>query len=123
MLLLHVDIDGVNRWNNIVSSLYAEKKLNDKHTLKAGADYLYYYNDNPSQAQTSFVNSHGTAVDGGTGLFGSRQRGYAQTSINVVKAKVDYEGKLSKNLQLLAGVKGSFTNSRSNAGAVLCSPV
>jgi len=116
LLLLHVDINGVNKWNNIVSSIYAEQKLSSKHTLKAGADYLHYYNDNPSGAQTSFVNSHGTEVDGGTGLFGRRQRGYAQTSINVVTAKVDYEGKLYKNVQLMAGIKGSFTNSKSNAG-------
>lgn len=116
LLLLHVDIDGVNRWNNIVSSIYADKKLNDRHTLKAGADYLYYYNDNPSQAQTNFINSHGTEVDGGTGLFGSQQRGYAQTAINVITGKFDYEGKLKKNLQLLAGIKGTYTSSRSNAG-------
>lgn len=116
LLLLHVDIDGVNSWNNIVSSLYAEKKLSDRHTLKAGADYLYYYNNNPSQAQTSFVNSQGKQVDGGTGLFGSRQRGYAQTAINVVTGKADYEGKLNKNFQLLAGIKGTYTSSRSSAG-------
>ncbi|HMH20674.1 MAG TPA: TonB-dependent receptor [Puia sp.] len=117
LLLFDGIIKAKNRWTNWIASLYAEKKIGEGEKIDVDLDWLYYKNNHPSVVQSSFLDKNGAAA--GTGkdsLFSPSQKGFANTTIKVGVARMDYEKQLSKKVSLGAGVKGTYTVSSSLSG-------
>jgi iron complex outermembrane recepter protein len=113
-LLFDGTVASINRWTNLLSSVYVERTLGKDQKIGADLDYLYYRNNNPTNVQSSFLNKSGEqAGTNNDTLFAPNQRGYANTLIRVGIAKADYQDQVTKKLKLEAGVKGSYTQSSS----------
>lgn len=100
-------INGRNRWRNIISSLYTEKEIRSGEKINTGLDYLYYNNNSPTDVQSSFPD---------TLLAPARQKGFANTSIQVGVAKIDYTKQLNQRLSLETGAKATYTESSGRSG-------
>ncbi|MGA0558504.1 TonB-dependent receptor domain-containing protein [Larkinella sp. VNQ87] len=116
LLLFRGTIDGLNRWRNLVSSFYAERKNREGEVLNLNLDYLLFNNQSPTEVYGSFRNEDGSPVGTNDSLFAPRQRGFADTKIRIGVVKVDYNRKLSTKLNLEAGAKATFTKTISEAG-------
>lgn len=112
-LLMLADINGRNRWTNALTNFYVEKEIKEGEKINIDIDYLSYKNENPSQVYTSFFDKEKKAVEPNGSSFSTRQRGSANTPIQVGVVKIDYTKQLNKNLKLEAGVKGTYTRSSS----------
>lgn len=111
------DNRGVNRWNNLVSSVYMEKLLlRPGEKINVGLDYLYFNNIGRSEVQSSFINKHGTQAGNDEILFSPRQKGSDNTRIQVGVIKIDYTKQLNKKVKLETGIKGAYTQSSSISG-------
>lgn len=109
-------IDRVNRWHNLVSSVYFENAPDPKSKISLDMDYLYFRNTNPSQVYGSLLTASGKQASSNDSLFAPQQQGTANTSIHVGVAKVDYSSTLSDKFKLEAGVKGTYTHSNTLSG-------
>jgi iron complex outermembrane receptor protein len=110
------DNKGAIRWNNLISSIYMEKLLHPGEKINVDLDYLYFNNDIHSEVQSSFINKHGMQAGSGQILFAPRQKGLANTTIQVGVVKMDYSKQLSKKVKLETGIKGAYTQSSSISG-------
>ena len=116
LLLFDGHINGTNRWNNLATSIYLEKAIREGEKINFDIDYLSFNNHNPSDIQSSFRNKEGVQAGTNDSLFSPLQKGYANTSIQVGVAKIDYTIPLSKKTKLETGVKGAYTTSSSLSG-------
>lgn len=115
VLTYNGQINRENQWHNLTSSVYIEHARKAGEKLSVSADYLYFKNDNPSEVNSRFVTSKGTQVDSNDSLFSPRQRGMANTAIQVGVIKTDYNKQLSSKVNLEAGLKGTYTVSHSTS--------
>ena len=117
LLLFNGERNGINRWKNLVSSVYIEKEIREGEKINIDMDWLYYKNNNPTEVQSSFLDKNGnTAGTNNDSLFAPRQRGFANTTIQVGVVKMDYTKQVSKKIKLETGIKGTYTESSSLAG-------
>lgn len=116
LLLFRGTVNSMNRWQNWVSSLYAERKMREGEKVNVGIDYLLFSNNNPTDIQGSLVTEAGTQVGSDNRLFASRQRGFAATTIRVGVVKADYTRQLSPKLTVEGGAKGAYTTNLSGSG-------
>ncbi|MFD2934882.1 outer membrane beta-barrel protein [Spirosoma flavum] len=113
VLFFSSTINGTNRWKNLLASTYLEKQVGKLGKLTATLDYLHYTNDSPTEAQNVLSTKDGAEVGTGSVLFAPRQRGTAQTTIQVGVAKLEYTRPLSKNVTLEMGGKEVYTSDAS----------
>lgn len=109
-------ITGQNQWNSLVASVNVDNTLNEGEKINVDADYIHYSNNNPTDVKSSFVNEKGEQVYANNSINGPRQRGFANTSINVGVAKIDYNKQFNAKLKLETGIKGTYTTSSSSSG-------
>jgi iron complex outermembrane receptor protein len=115
-LLFDGTVGAVNRWTNLLSSIYFEHTLEKNQKLGVDFDYLDYRNNNPTNIQSSFLNKSGDqAGTNNDTLFAPDQKGFANTLIRVGIGKADYQNQVSKKIKLEAGVKATYTNSSSTS--------
>ena len=107
---------GNNYWNNLINSVYMEKSLRQGEKINITADYLYFNNNAHYNVQSSFINKHGMQAGADEILFSPGQKGFANTTIKVGVARIDYIKQLSKKTKLESGVKGAYTESQSLSG-------
>ncbi|MEO5891186.1 MAG: TonB-dependent receptor [Ferruginibacter sp.] len=107
---------GINKWNNVVNSVYFDKSIREGEKISLDVDYLYFGNDASSKTQSSFIDKHGLQAGSSSNLFSSRQRGFANTTIRVGVVKMDYTKQLNKKVKLEAGIKSTYTQSSSLSG-------
>lgn len=110
---LDANIYGDNRWQNLITSLYAVKNLGKGGQINVDIDYLYYKNSNPSDAHSSYHDINGNEAGSNDTLFSPWQKGFAHSSIKVGVGKIDFTRQLSPRLKLETGIKGTYT---SNSG-------
>jgi len=113
LLSLDATINGVNHWNNLMASIYIEKKIREGGKINFDLDLLHYRNSNPTDAVSSFVNAKGNPVEGNDTLFSPLQKGLSNTRIDVGVGKIDYVRRLSSRLRLETGIKGTYTRTSS----------
>lgn len=113
---LNAHVDGVNHWNNWISSGYAEKKLGNGEQIGFDLDYLNYHNNNPYNSVSSFLDQNGKPAGINDTLFSPYQNGYAKSFIKVGVAKIDYSKQFSQRMKLEAGIKGTYTRDSSSSG-------
>lgn len=117
VLAFHGVIHGRSHWDNIIASVTAEKEWRKDEKLGIGFDWIDYSNNRPNNVLGSFVDSHGGTIGvTSDSLFASVNRGYSGTKIRVGVMKADYSVALSEKLRFEAGVKGDYTQSRSQSG-------
>lgn len=116
VLIFNGTVNGTNRWKNLLVSTYLEKQVGGQGKLTFNLDYLHYKNDNPTQAQNALLTKAGAEVGRGSALFAPRQQGFAQTTIQVGVARLDYTRPLSKKITLELGGKGVYTTDASLSG-------
>lgn len=117
LLLFNGERNGINRWKNLVSSVYGEKEIREGEKINVDMDWLYYKNNNPTDVQSSFLDKNGnTAGTNNDSLFAPRQKGFANTTIQVGVIKMNYTKQVSKKIKLETGIKGTYTGSSSLAG-------
>jgi iron complex outermembrane recepter protein len=116
LLLFNGQIDGSNRWTNLISSVYLDKEMRKGEKISYAADYLYYHNDNPTQLHSSFISHENNQPVTSDSLYAPEQRGFASTTIRVGVGRVDYSRQLSKKTKFETGVKGTYTTSTSLSG-------
>ncbi|KAA2239367.1 TonB-dependent receptor [Chitinophaga agrisoli] len=114
--ILDADIKGVNKWHNLISSLFAEKTLAGGGQLNIAADHLYYTNNKPTNVYSIFLDQNGNPPPGNDPRFSPDQRGTSNSRIQVAVGKIDYMQPLSPALKLETGVKGAFTKNTSLSG-------
>ena len=107
---------GPGSWNNVVSSMYIEKKLQPDEKISFDASYIHFHKTSDYTAKGSFVNKYGEPADTGRFLSSPQQKGSANTNIHVVATKADYEKQLSKKIKMEVGAKFTFTQSGSASG-------
>lgn len=107
---------GTNSWNNLVNSIYIEKLLKQGEKINVDLDYLYFHNNTRSDVQSTFINKHGVQAGTDEILFSPRQKGFANTTIQVGVLKMDYTKQLDKKVKLETGIKGTYTKSSSISG-------
>lgn len=107
---------GHDLWNNLVNSFYIERLLGKEEKINLGVDYLYFDNKDRYNVNSSFINKHGQQAGNNESLFSPGQQGFANTTIKVGVAKLDYTKQLKKNIKLEAGAKSAFTQSISKSG-------
>lgn len=105
-----------NRWTNAGATFYLAKKLREGETVNLQADYLYFYNNNPSTVTNTFLTPLGEPAGGNDSLFSPHQQGDARTTIRVGVLKADYTRQLTRKLKLEAGIKGTSTHVSSASG-------
>jgi iron complex outermembrane recepter protein len=98
---------GMSQWNNLISSVYAERTMKNSGKLDMDFDYLYFHHNGPYNVEGTFVNKHGEEAGNDRSLSAQAQKGFAKTIINV---------SVGKRMQLEAGVKAAFTESGSYSG-------
>jgi hypothetical protein len=105
---MNADIQGLNRWRNLTTSAY----IKGKH-LSLDIDYLNYNYYNPTDVFSSFLDKHGNNAGE---LFIPRHKGYGNTAIRVGVFKMDYTKQLNAAIKLEAGIKATYTRSKSVSG-------
>lgn len=117
--LLYFDgaITGKGRWNNLVTSLYAEKKLGEGSKLNVDVDYLRYTSNTHTAVKSSFTDKNGQSagINGDT-LFAPLQKSFGETLIQVGVARLDYTRQLNKKIKIESGLKGTYTKSDASSG-------
>ena len=113
---LNANINGRNHWSNWITSLYAEKKIGDGGQIDFDMDYLYYNNNAPTDAHSSYLDEYGNPGGTNDTLFSPWQKGFANTTIQVGVAKMDYSKQLTRTLKWETGAKGTYTRDASSSG-------
>ena len=117
LLLLDAAISTVSRWHNLGTSVYLERKIKEGEKINIDMDYLRYANNSPSAVQSSFVDKNGNkAGTNNDSVFSPVQKGFANTTIQVGVAKMDYTRQIGKKIKLETGAKGTYTRSSSLSG-------
>ncbi len=116
LLLYKGNTNATNNWNNLISSVYLEQKIRKGEKITVDLDYLYFNNTAPSYIQSSFVNQEGQQAGGSDVLAYPLEKSFANTSIKVAVAKIDYSRQLSSKISVMAGVKGTHTTDSSLSG-------
>ncbi len=116
LLLFNGSVNATNRWNNLISSVYWDQALRAGGKIGVAFDYLYFNNTAPSYIQSSFHNQEGRQAGGNDVLAYPLEKSFANTSIKVSVAKLDYSKQLSAKMTGMAGIKGAYTTDSSLSG-------
>lgn len=115
-LFFRSQVNAINQWKSLLSSLYADKTFNKNQRISASADYLLFKNDFPTTIDNSFKQPDGTAAGDSSLRFSPKQKGFAFTTIHVAIGKIDYRKMFNKNSTIEAGAKFTATKASSSSG-------
>ena len=116
LLRLNAGILGANNWKNLSTNIFMERAIGKGEKINIDVDYLNYQNNRPTDVRSSFFNKYGMPVSSNDTLFSPQQKGFANTSIKVGVAKIDYTYQVSNQLKLESGIKGTYTRTSSMSG-------
>jgi outer membrane receptor protein involved in Fe transport len=94
--------DEINHWRHVMGSLYVQRDLSERSSLRTDVDYVYYHDDNP----TTYLN---TTTDVAGGISEEEFSTTKLTPIRFFVAKADYESTELDRLLVEGGVKGAFS--------------
>lgn len=106
---LNAAIGSVTRWDNLMSSFYAERRIREGERINFDVDYLYYNNSDSGQVQSVTRNKEGNEIGVNDSLFAPSQRSFSNTVIRVGVGKIDYLKSISKKVNFETGVKATYT--------------
>ena len=97
----------LNQWKNLMANINFSHAFREGENISADIDYLYYKFTNPNDYTNRYFNSNGAA------LGNELTRSTKLTPFNIWAAKIDYQKRINKNINMEAGSKlalSSFTN-------------
>lgn len=96
--------DERNQWKHIGTNLNLKHNFKEKGYISANFDYLYFYNENP----TNYANSY---YDGsGSFLKEEFTQANKTTPLNALVFNADYSNQMTENFKLETGAKASFSS-------------
>ncbi len=104
--IVNIGNTETNHWKNEMGNINLQSKLNENATIVFNADYLHYYNVNPTDYDNDFFDGQGAF------LKSTVTKSSKETDIKILPIQLDYLFKIKKS-QWEAGVKStrsSFTN-------------
>ncbi|AHM59676.1 TonB-dependent receptor plug [Flammeovirgaceae bacterium 311] len=105
--LIDMSIDEVNHWTHALANLNLVHQFSTSQSVSADLDYLYYYDDNPSDYQLLYAGAVGKPAESSTIRAGKK------TPISIWVVRIDYTLKVGKDVKIEAGLKSAisrFTN-------------
>lgn len=101
--LLNIKVDEINHWQNLAGNLNLQHTFNDGESLTFDADYLHYYNNQPANYYTSYLDGSNKF------LFQEQSFSGKLTPINVGVSSLNYSKRFSDALKMDLGVKGTLS--------------
>lgn len=92
-----------NTWQNLGGNIYLTHEIKKNSSISIDIDYLYYKNDNPSNYANHYYNA-GSVLTADSNLDATKK-----TPVNIWVGKADYTVAFNDNIDLEAGVKGSYS--------------
>ncbi|HSF45432.1 MAG TPA: TonB-dependent receptor [Chitinophagaceae bacterium] len=102
--------DELNHWNHNGINLNFSREFRNKNRLSFDFDKLHYYDDNPSNYISTGYDANGQMIS--TGKIGVTKA----TPIDMWIGKTDYIAKLSKKIEMEAGLKSTISRFDNNVG-------
>ena len=93
-----------NQWQHFNSNINLKHNFSENEFFSVDLDYLYYYDENPTDYVNSFFDGNNTFLREELTLSDKT------TPINIAVAKGDYSKQFNENLKLEAGVKAVISN-------------
>lgn len=115
LLRARININGNNRWDNVISNLYLERTWGEKGKVKLDLDYLRFDSENPTLASSQFLNLKEEQVQPEGDFFTAANRGRSHTQIDIGVLKVDAEKEFASQLKWEGGIKASYSQTANNA--------
>ncbi len=101
--LLNIKVDEINHWQNLAGNLNLQHTFNDGESLTFDADYLHYYNNQPANYYTSYLDGSNKF------LFQEQSFSGKLTPINVGVSSLNYSKRFSEAIKMDLGVKGTLS--------------
>jgi hypothetical protein len=98
--------DEINQWRNYMVNVNLQHDISSRQKISFDADYLYYFDNNPTNYFNSYYNGSGNL------LFNEQTTSGKKTPIHIWVAKSDYKTTIGK-AEVETGLKGTtsqFTN-------------
>lgn len=103
-LISEMRVQETNLWRNSLLNASLDHSFSENRTLSFDLDYLYYINDNPSVYQNNFVEGNENLMEN-QGIDVEKE-----TPINIWVGRIDYRHRLSDDLTLETGLKGTLSD-------------
>jgi len=104
-LVFDSQLHGTSHTYYLHPSLYLDQTFGKDQKLSVNLDYFGHRSNGPTQVQSNFSDS----------LFASRQRNLSDANIQVLVTQLDYSNSFDKGLGLEAGVKSTYTHTKSTS--------
>jgi Outer membrane protein beta-barrel family/Carboxypeptidase regulatory-like domain len=101
--LLNIKVDEINHWQHLAGNLNLQHTFNDSESLTFDVDYLYYYNNQPANYYTSYLDGSNKF------LFQEQSSSGKLTPINVGVSSLNYSKRFSEAVKMDLGVKGTLS--------------
>ncbi len=108
----YVDLvnDEVNHWKHFGANYNIKHNFKDDEFVSFDIDYLYYDDDNPTNYANSFFDENRVFLNE------ELLRSGKETSLSTWVSKLDYSKRLTKDLKVETGLKGTFSEFDNKVG-------
>lgn len=96
--------DERNQWSNISTNLNLKHNFKEDGYFSFDYDYLYYYNENPTNYDNNYYDTDGNLIDQ------ELTKSNKTTPINISVIAGDYSNQINEEVRIEAGAKGAFSN-------------
>lgn len=110
-----IKVTGLAPTHNLSATLFTEKSFKNGNKLSADLDYIYFFNDSPTEVVSTYTDENGETITPSNELFVEANRGGSTTHINIKVLKVDYTQKLGSSATIDMGIKCSQATTENEA--------
>ncbi len=102
--IVEVESDERNQWKHIGSNLNIKHNFQESEFISIDFDYLYFYNENPTNYLNSFYDENGDFVKK------ELTKSDKTTPLSAFVANADYSNQINEGFKLDTGVKAAFSS-------------
>ena len=107
--------DGTTQLQNLITSIYFNRKLSARSQLNLDASYIGYQNSSPTLVTYRFYDETGKDIPPTNAIFNYGNRGQSHSTIHVGVFKADYSLDISPKIRLETGIKASYASNANNS--------
>lgn len=96
--------DERNQWQHFGSNLNLKHNFKEAEYLSVDFDYLYFYNENPTNYQNSFYDENGDLIKE------ELTKSDKTTPLSALVSSADYSNQINDDFKLETGVKAAFSS-------------
>ena len=96
--------DERNQWKHFCSNLNVKHNFKESEFLSVNLDYLYFYNENPTNYATSYYDENGDFVKE------ELTKSEKTTPLSAFVTNADYSNQINEDFKLDTGVKAAFSS-------------